>query len=262
MRAHYLLILWLLLLSVTAGAQKYTISGFVTDSSNGEKLMGATVYDLRTQAAATANDYGFFSLTLNTDTADLICSYVGYQPFQLQITGRQSRTLNIKLMLLNELKEVEIKATRNPIERQTQMSSIQIPMAQAKRIAALGGEVDIIKVIQLLPGVQKGTEGASGIYVRGGGPDQNLILLDGVPVYNVNHLFGFFSVFNSDAINNVQLIKGGFPAQYGGRLSSVIDISMKEGNNQKFGVSGGIGLIASRLTVEGPLKKDKGSFHH
>ena len=140
------------------------------------------------------------------------------------------------------------------------MSSISVPIDQIKSLPAFLGEVDVMKVLQLLPGVQSGSEGSSGLYVRGGGPDQNLILLDGVPVYNASHLFGFFSVFNSDAINNVQLIKGGFPARYGGRLSSVIDISMKEGNMKEFHGEGSIGLIASKLTLEGPIAKEKTSF--
>ena len=140
------------------------------------------------------------------------------------------------------------------------MSTIDVPIDQIKALPALLGEVDVLKVLQLLPGVQSGSEGSSGLYVRGGGPDQNLILLDGVPVYNASHLFGFFSVFNADAINHVELIKGGFPARYGGRLSSVIDISMKEGNSKAFHGEGSVGLVASRLTVEGPIIKDRTSF--
>src|SRR5687768_8758819 len=139
------------------------------------------------------------------------------------------------------------------------MGTIDVPIEQIKALPALLGEVDVFKVLQLLPGVQSGTEGSSGLYVRGGGPDQNLILLDGVPVYNASHLFGFVSVFNADAINHVELVKGGFPARYGGRLSSVIDIRMKEGNSKKVQGEGSVGLVASRLTIEGPLN-DKTSF--
>ncbi|MDW8419863.1 MAG: TonB-dependent receptor [Chitinophagales bacterium] len=239
-------------------AQKITVSGYVTDAETGEQLIGAVVYDKLSQAGTTTNHYGFYSITLSADSALLTASYVGYKP--AQVTVAKSGTVNFRLSLLNDLKEVEIKATRSSIERESQMSTVVIPVTQIKEIPALLGEVDVIKVIQLLPGVQKGTEGTSGMYVRGGGPDQNLILLDGVPVYNVNHLFGFFSVFNGDAINSVQLIKGGFPAYYGGRLSSVIDITMKEGDLNSYNLEGGIGLLASRLTAEGPIKKNKGSF--
>ncbi|CAM9917710.1 unnamed protein product [Chrysoparadoxa australica] len=154
------------------------------------------------------------------------------------------------------LEEVVVTA-QEQIQQSPQMSTIDVPIEQIKALPVLMGEADILKTLQLLPGIQSGTEGSSGIYVRGGGPDQNLILLDGVPVYNVSHLFGFFSVFNADAINKVNVVKGGFPARYGGRLSSVIDITMKEGNNQKFSGEGSVGFIASKLTLEGPIGKDK-----
>lgn len=239
-------------------AQKITISGYVTDAETGEQLIGAVVFDKFSQSGTSTNNYGFYSITINADSAMLTASYVGFKPTEKTVSKTSS--VNFELSTYTDLKEVEVKANRQAIQRESQMSTVVIPVTQIKSIPALLGEVDVIKIIQLLPGVQKGTEGSSGIYVRGGGPDQNLILLDGVPVYNVNHLFGFFSVFNGDAINNVQLIKGGFPAYYGGRLSSVIDISMKEGNLNNYNIEGGIGLLASRLTVEGPLKKNKGSF--
>ncbi len=260
----FLLIALVSILVVTrkAEAQKITISGFVTDSSSGEKLIGAYVFDAKKNIGTSTNNYGFYSLTLPTDTANLTISYVGYRAVNKFILSKQNVSINVPLQQMLTLKTTTISATRNsaPIQERSQMSEISIPIAQIKKVPAMFGETDVLKVLQLLPGVQKGSEGSSGIYVRGGGPDQNLILLDGVPVYNVSHLFGFFSVFNTDALNNVTLIKGGFPAYYGGRLSSVIDISMKEGNMKKLSVSGGVGVIASRLTIEGPIQKDKTSF--
>jgi hypothetical protein len=244
----------------TSHAQRHTISGYVRDGSNAESLIGANVYEKKLLAGTTANNYGFYSLTLPSDTVTIVYSYVGYAPKEVKFLLRRDTIINVELMGA-ALQEVVIIGERSdPIQERTQMSSISVPIAQMKSMPAFLGEVDILKVLQLLPGVQSGMEGSSGMYVRGGGPDQNLILLDGVPVYNASHLFGFFSVFNADAINNVELIKGGFPARYGGRLSSVIDISMKEGNMKKFQGEGSIGLISSKLTLEGPIVKDRTSF--
>ncbi|MDN4164407.1 TonB-dependent receptor [Cytophagales bacterium LB-30] len=257
-----LLLIWLCLAGFSSLGQKYTISGYLKDAQSGESLIGASVYNPATFQGTTTNYYGYFSLTLPAqEEVTLTFSYVGYQSQTLTVPLTQDRVMNIQLVgqVLEEV-VVEADAFTEPIQESTRMSSINVPIQQIKRMPAFFGEVDLLKVIQLLPGVQSGTEGSSGIYVRGGGPDQNLILLDGVPVYNASHLFGFFSVFNADAINNVELIKGGFPARYGGRLSSVIDISMKEGNNKEWKGEGAIGLIASKLTVEGPLKKDKSSL--
>ena len=242
-----------------AWAQRPTISGFVRDASSGEALIGANIWNFPTSEGTATNSFGFFSLALQEDSVDVSFSYVGYESLRLHFFLNSDTTLQIELEPANELEEVVVRAERS-IEENTQMSRIGIPVDQIKSLPALMGETDVLKAIQLLPGVQSGTEGSSGIYVRGGGPDQNLILLDGVPVYNASHLFGFFSVFNADAINKVELVKGGFPARYGGRLSSVIDISMKEGNMNEFHGEGGIGLIASRLTLEGPIIKDKASF--
>jgi len=235
-------------------AQKYTISGYVTDIENGEKLIGANVYDANNYKGSITNSYGFFSLTLDGGKVLFTTSYVGYTPYQKELNLTGDSKLNIELKPTIELKEVIVqgKSSEGGVES-SQMSLIEIPMKTIQNLPVLLGEADIIKTIQLLPGVQSGSEGMSGMYVRGGGPDQNLILLDGVPVYNVNHLFGFFSVFNSDAIHDVKLIKGGFPSRYGGRLSSVLDISMKEGNSKEFKGSGSIGLISSKLTIEGPV---------
>ncbi|SMD41919.1 Outer membrane receptor for ferrienterochelin and colicins [Aquiflexum balticum DSM 16537] len=242
-------------------AQKVTVSGTVKDADNGETLIGVNIFDKKNQKGAITNNYGFFSYSLFEKEIDLIFSYVGYEPVLISLNLERDTLLNVELQPAGYLQEVVIEGQKDdPIQESSQMGTINVPLRDIKNLPALMGEVDIFKVIQLLPGVQSGSEGASGLYVRGGSPDQNLVLLDGVPVYNATHLFGFFSVFNADAINNVELIKGGFPARYGGRLSSVIDISMKEGNMKEFQGEGSIGLIASKLTLEGPIVKDKTSF--
>ncbi|MEM8966385.1 MAG: carboxypeptidase-like regulatory domain-containing protein [Bacteroidota bacterium] len=242
-------------------AQKYTVSGYIKDTTNGEVLIGANVFDLKSSSGTSSNTYGFYSLTLPKDSVNLVYSYVGYQPQTARLLLTQDTVISIELSESALLDEIVISASEaDKIQEVTQMSSISVPVEQIKSLPAFLGEVDVLKTLQLLPGVQSGNEGTSGLYVRGGGPDQNLILLDGVPVYNASHLFGFFSVFNADAINNVQLIKGGFPARYGGRLSSVIDISMKEGNMKEFHGEGSLGIIAGKLTLEGPIVKDKTSF--
>ncbi|MBT7039974.1 MAG: TonB-dependent receptor, partial [Bacteroidetes bacterium] len=245
----------------SSAQKKHTISGYLTDSESGEKLIGANVYDQHRLTGTTTNTYGFYSLTLPADTYNIVFSYLGYGTKISKLKLNKDFVLNGKLLPGLNLEEVEITADQTErIEEMTQMSTIKVPVAQIKSIPAMFGEVDVLKALQLLPGVQSGMEGGSGLYVRGGGPDQNLILLDGTPVYNASHLFGFFSVFNADAIKNVELIKGGFPARYGGRLSSVIDITLKEGNMKKIKGEGSIGLIASKFTLEGPIWKDRTSF--
>ena len=245
-----------------AHAQKYTVSGYIIDESTGEKLIGANVYETNLKTGTTSNLYGFYSFTLpSTDSLTLLVRYIGYKTKVVKVNLLKDTQLNFKLSPSIDLKTVEIIGERTEkIEERSQMSVIEIPVAQIKSIPALLGEVDVLKSLQLLPGVQSGGEGTSGLYVRGGGPDQNLILLDGAPVYNAAHLFGFFSVFNADAIKNVQLTKGGFPARYGGRLSSVVEINLKDGNTKKFSGEGSIGIVASRLTLEGPIIKDRTSF--
>jgi outer membrane receptor for ferrienterochelin and colicin len=256
---------YLLFLAITlpifVHAQRITITGTVKDQSSGENLIGASLFSIRSAQGTTTNTYGFYSITLPKDTIHLRVSYVGFQTLMLKFLPARDTILNLELQSGTELSEVVIEGSaEESIQNSTRMGTIDIPIEQIKKMPALLGETDVLKVLQLLPGVSGGTEGSSGLYVRGGGPDQNLILLDGVPVYNASHLFGFISVFNSDAINHVELIKGGFPARYGGRLSSVIDISMKEGNQKEFKGEGSIGLIASRFTLEGPIKKDRTSF--
>ena len=218
-------------ISLLSYAQRHTINGYISDEKTSEKLIGANIYVKGTSLGTLSNPYGFYSLTLLEGKYQIVFSFVGYEPVVQDIDLTDDFSINIDLKQNLELGVVDVVGEKieNNVES-TQISAVSLSTKTIKSIPALLGEVDIIKAIQLLPGIQSGTEGSSGLYVRGGGPDQNLILLDGIPVYNVNHLFGFFSVFNADAINSVQLIKGGFPARYGGRLSSVIDIRMKEGN--------------------------------
>jgi len=251
----------LLLIPFFVSAQRATVSGIITQKGSGETLIGASVYNSKTKQGTTSNHYGFYSITLPRDSFNLTFSYVGYKSAHVGFRLHNDTTINLALEDAGMLQEVEVTASpEEEIQHSTRMGTIDVPVAQIKALPALLGEIDVFKVLQLLPGVQSGAEGSSGLYVRGGGPDQNLILLDGVPVYNASHLFGFISVFNADAINHVELIKGGFPARYGGRLSSVIDITMKEGNQEKISCEGSIGLISSRLTVEGPIVKNKSSF--
>lgn len=232
------------------------------DKVSGEDLIGANVYIKEIYKGTISNFYGFYSLTLPKGNYSIIVSFLGYQIFEKEIVLDKNLTLNFNLDRQNiTTKEVTIFGEGlDKNVKSAEMSTIYLPVEAVKSLPAFMGEVDILKIIQLLPGVQSAGEGSTGFYVRGGGPDQNLILLDGATVYNASHLFGFFSIFNADAIKNVNLIKGGMPANYGGRLSSVLDISMKEGNNHNFEVDGGIGVISSRLTVQGPIINDTSSF--
>ena len=246
----------------SAPSHRFTISGFIRDSLNGETMIGATLLVEGQTKGISSNQYGFYSITLDEGNYVLVCSYSGYQSRVNSVTLDKNLPFNFDLQpnyLLSEAVVVSSKK-RDANVKNAQMGKFTLPIEQIRAVPAFLGEVDLLKTIQLLPGVRNAGEGSAGIYVRGGGPDQNLILLDDAPVYNTGHLFGFFSIFNADAIKNVSLIKGGMPAQYGGRLSSVLDIAMKEGNNQKYEVDGGIGLIASRLSVQGPIIKEKASF--
>ncbi len=233
----------------------------MNDSTSGERLIGANVYDQRSAQGAVTNVYGFYSLTLPAGEVDLLVSFVGYGRKVLSFNLRKDTTLNVALEQSLEIGAVTVTAeASHRIEHETQMSMTDIPIRQIKALPSLLGETDLLKTVQLLPGVQSGSEGQSGFYVRGGSPDQNLILLDGVPVYNASHLFGFFSIFNTSAISDVKLIKGGFPARYGGRLSSVLDIRMKDGNLREYHGDVSLGLVSARATVEGPIVRDKTSF--
>ncbi|MGD1845583.1 MAG: carboxypeptidase-like regulatory domain-containing protein [Salibacteraceae bacterium] len=241
---------------------KHTISGYIRDASSGEELIGASVLVKELGTGTVANLYGFYSLTLPPGTYHLVYSYVGFQPLTREVVLDDHRKIDVEMATNAEtIQEVVITGEKeNANVENVEMSVVKMNMETIEKIPALMGEVDVIKAIQLMPGVQTIGEGTSGFYVRGGGVDQNMILLDEAPVYNASHLLGFFSVFNSDAIREVQLFKGGIPSEYGGRLSSVLDIRMKNGNNKKYNLTGGIGTISSRLTVEGPLVKNKGSF--
>jgi hypothetical protein len=256
-----------LLLFLTAGlagllqAQKYTISGYVREKGSRELLIGVNIYIPGTQTGTVTNNYGFYSLTLPQGKYNLRYSYVGYNTISKEIELDKDIVSTIDLEPVITLKGVTIVAEgAERVSEEPQMSVVSVPIHQVGEIPAFLGEKDVFKVLQLMPGVQKGTEGSSGLYVRGGGPDQNLIILDDATVYNANHLFGFFSVFNGDALKSVELTKGGFPARYGGRLSSVVEMNMKDGNKEKLSGNGGIGVISSRLTLEGPIVPGKSSF--
>ncbi len=251
-----------LILSIEAFSQKITISGYIRDAETKEALIGAAIYETKVQHGSTTNEYGFYSLTLSaSDTLDMIISYTGYKLVAKKIFSKQNIRLDVLLTSSNILTEVEIIATRNDDNvNKTEVGVIDVSMKAIRNLPVLMGERDILKIIQFLPGVQAGQEGTTGFFVRGGNSDQNLVQLDEATVYNPNHLFGLVSTFNINSINNVQLIKGGFPAQYGGRLSSIVDVTMKDGNKEKYNVEGGIGLLSTNLTVQGPIIKNKASF--
>ena len=231
------------------------------DAATGETLIGGTIYIKEADQAAQTNAYGFYSLSVPRGIYTAIYSYIGYAQVTRKIDLMKDTSFNANMVSTTTMKEVEVHASRRDENvKNSEMGTVTLSMDRIKTLPVLFGEVDLLKTLQLLPGVQSAGEGNSGFYVRGGGPDQNLVLLDDAVIYNTGHLFGFFSIFNSDAIKDVTLIKGGAPANYGGRLSSVVDVTMKEGNNQAFHGEGGIGIIASRLTLEGPIKKNKGSF--
>ena len=252
-----------LFVAVSAMAQdaECTLSGYVVDVESGEQLLGATVWHAASASGTAANLYGHYSITLPCGTQEVLFSYLGYAPQKVEITLNGDAKLDVELSAGLQLGEAVVEAGASErIEERVQMSKIDIPVEQIKRMPAIAGEVDLLKTLQLLPGVQSGNEGSSGIYVRGGSPDQNLILLDGVPLYSVSHLFGFFSVFNADAVRNLSITKGGYPARYGGRLSSILEVTMKEGHKKEIHGAGSVSMIASKLTLEGPLVKDKASF--
>lgn len=254
----------LLFLSITCfGQKKFTVNGIVKDELTGETLIGATIRIKELPQVGTAtNSYGFYSLYIPEGDYTLQFTYTGYQPIEQHVSLHQDQKVNISLAQNSSMKEVVISANKpnNDNVASPQMGVEKLNMAQVNQIPVLLGERDILKTISLLPGVVASGEGNTGFYVRGGGADQNLILLDEATVYNASHFFGFFSTFNSDAIKDVSLYKGGMPAEFGGRLSSVLDIKMNDGNNQNYTVQGGLGLISSRIKVEGPIVKDKGSF--
>lgn len=241
---------------------RFSLNGYVKDSLSGETIIGATITVNGQPKGVASNQFGFYSITLDAGTYTISASHISYvaKPFTVQLNSNQSYNFDLVPKSSANTEVVVYSKRRDANVKNAQMGKIDLSMNQIKNVPAFMGEVDPLKVIQLLPGVRNAGEGNAGFYVRGGGPDQNLILLDDAVVYNTGHLFGFFSIFNGDAIKNVSLIKGGMPAQYGGRLSSVLDVTMKDGNINKFQTEGGIGLIASRFSIQGPIKKDKASF--
>lgn len=262
MNRKFIFTILLLCLSFGIFAQKYTVSGYIKDARTGEFLLGANAYLKENMKGAQSNLYGYYALTADKGSYTFVVSYMGYQEYTQTIDLNQNLKINVELQeKVITTKEVVVtgeKADKNTTG--TEMGTVSLEVEKIKSLPAFMGEVDILKTIQLTPGVQNAGEGSSSFYVRGGGPDQNLILLDEAVVYNASHLFGFFSVFNADAVKNIELTKAGMPANYGGRLASVLDISMKEGNTHDYHVEGGIGLISSRLTVQGPIKEDTSSF--
>jgi outer membrane cobalamin receptor len=239
------------------------VSGYIYDAKTGEALIGCTVFNKATMQGAVSNNFGFYSLTLpNAELpVRIVFSFIGYEKKELSLTTGESK-INIRLIPKNNtLDEVIVRQEkiRDKVSS-TNIGTIKLKSTEINAIPAIGGEVDVLKAITLLPGIKQGVDGSSGFYVRGGGPDQNLILLDGVPLYNPYHLWGFLSTFNSDAINNMEITKGAFPARYGGRLSSVLDITMKEGNNQEWHTDFTLGLLSAKASVSGPIVKDKSSI--
>jgi hypothetical protein len=257
------LLFLLLLCSFSLTAQeRFTLSGTVSDSYSNETLIGVNLYIPELKTGITTNEYGFYSITVPKGSYTIRISYMGYNSLEEKIQLQQNTKTNFKLYSAeNTLKEVIVTDTKSKIDiRKPEMSVNKLSISAIKRMPVVLGEVDVLKSILLLPGVTNAGEGASGFNVRGGGADQNLILLDEATIFNSSHVFGFFSVFNPDAIKDLKLYKGGIPARFGGRASSVLDIYQKDGNSKKFSANGGIGLISSRLLLEGPLEKDKGSF--
>ncbi|MBO6573943.1 MAG: TonB-dependent receptor [Rhodothermales bacterium] len=245
-------------------AQRFTISGVITDATNGETLIGANVHAVTAGTGTAANAYGFYSLTLDAaDSTTLAFTFVGFEPQVKKVYLNRDVRLNVALQpgagLLDEV-VVSAEALVEDNVRTTRMSVVDVPIRYVEQLPALLGEQDVLKVIQLLPGVQQAQEGTTGYHVRGGNADQNLVELDEATVYNPSHLFGLFSAFNSRALNNVELVKGGFPAQYGGRLSSILRVSMRDGNRQEFEGQAGVGIVSSHATIEGPLAKGKASY--
>lgn len=240
---------------------RFTVSGFVKDRQTTEDMIGATVHSALSKSGTSTNRYGFYSITLSGGNVRLIFSFVGYEPETVEFNLNRDTVINISMNSAMYIEEVVIEGYKTePVQERTQMSVINLPISQIKSMPALFGETDVLRTLQMTPGIQTGNEGQGGLFVRGGAPDQNLFLLDGVPLYNVSHLFGFFSTFNADAVNHVEVLKGGFPARYGERVSSVVDITLKEGNLHEFHGEGAIGIISSKITLEGPVIKDKTSF--
>ncbi len=261
MRYTLLALFSLYFLTFSFAQKKSTLSGTITDAESGEAIINAKIYIPAIRQGAVTNTYGFYSLTVESGKHTIEFRSGGMETVVKEFDLTADVIFNIEMSSeIKSIDEVTISAKKGENVNSARIGQIDLDVEKIKTLPAFMGEVDIIKAIQLLPGVSSVSEGGQGFYVRGGGPDQNLVLLDEGVVYNAAHLFGFFSVFNVDAIKSVTLIKGGMPANYGGRMSSVLEVHMNEGNNKKFKIKGGLGVISSRLTIEGPLKKDKGSF--
>lgn len=251
----------LLLVTLPLAAQKHTISGYVLDSASHETMIGATILDTISKIGTVTNQHGFYTLVLPKGKAALRYSFSGYPDLVVTIAISQDTSMNVALRE-TILQEVVVTARNTSMDvGTTQMSANYVPISIVKKIPSMAGELDIVKAIQLLPGVQSGSEGSTGLYVRGGGPDENLVLLDGIPLYNINHAMGMFSVFNADAIKSFTLYKGNFPARFGGRLSSVLDVRQKDGNAKSYHGTVSVGLLAAKLSVEGPIWKDHTTFN-
>lgn len=258
-----IVVYFILLFAFNAFAQEtFTLSGFVSDAETGEVLISTNIFVPNKQIGGSTNDYGFYSISVPKGTYTFRFAYVEYKSNDVTVTLSKNTKLNIELNPeTHTTEEIIVTAEAADVNiKSAEMGTVILNPVEIKKIPVLFGEQDVLKTIQLLAGVTAASEGQSGFYVRGGGPDQNLILLDEAPVYNASHLMGFFSVFNSDAINSAKLIKGGGPPEYGGRLSSVLDIKMMEGNRKKFSMSGGLGAISSRLALEGPINEGRGSY--
>lgn len=252
----------LCLVGMAQAQEKFTLNGYIRDASSGEELIGVTVYVKEKQNGVISNPYGFYSITLPKGTYNIQFSFIGMEPLEKVVQLESDISMNIELKeIAMELNEVVVTGEREDEQvTNVQMSINQIDIAQVKKLPALFGEPDIIKTVQMMPGVISAGEGTSSFFVRGGSADQNLILIDEAPVYDPSHLFGLFSVFNADVIKDSELYKGGIPARFGGRLSSILEVRTKDGNNKEFGGEAGIGLLASSVMLEGPIKKDESSF--
>src|SRR5450759_611727 len=264
-RIYYIMIISLSLLLVKTNrilSQQITISGYVADKTTGEYLIGANVFDTTNFNGCITNKYGYYSIkTEKGKTRAIRFSFVGYSPITLIRNFKSDTTINIKLISGTNLSEVQVFSSKKELlEQRTEISKVDIPLQQIKTLPSLTGEADILKAFQLMPGVQSGSEGNNGLYVRGGTPDQNLFLLDDVPLYNVSHLGGLYSVFDPSMVKSVEFYKGGFPARYGGRISSVVDVRNKDGNLYSHNGERGLSILLSKLFLEGPIKKDKVSY--
>ncbi len=254
----FLIVATLLVLSMAARSQeKVTLNGYIKDGANGEELIGVSVYIPQLKAGTVTNAYGFYALTVPKGTYDVQYSYMGYvtQTVSIDLNSNVSRNTELagEARVMEEIVVTEKRLDENVVS--VQMSKNSLNIDQIRKLPALFGEVDIIKNIQMLPGVISAGEGTSSFYVRGGGADQNLILIDEAPIYDPSHLGGLVSVFNADVIKESELYKGGIPSRFGGRLSSILEVRTRDGNSKNFAASGGIGTLASRLTIEGPIKK-------